>query len=867
MALPTGDVARFSSDGELFILGRYSAAPSTLRFGDDGGGGCCSDKLKLPGGTTADAATVEAAIVRAMGGACAAAAVTQQTRDGAAPRGTEHSGDGGGDRGFDDSASRLVAWLVPSIAAPPAAAAGAAPHRLPRLDAAGVRGAMVHAGLPRGWLPARVVLLRALPLGPTGKLDRAALGSATPLTSVEDDDTISTAVEEADAGLYPSSPCNAAPPALLCLAVSLFEAFAPPPPPLQPSPARHTIRAHTDWIVDLGGTSVGAAALLARAAASDAAPCGAGGDGDDTGLSLCLAEFLGRPTPAALALMLRSARRQHGSHRCADGTRDWAAVQAKLAACDAETLIVTAPPSVAAAAASLFPPRSAGRVLLFGATGCVGSHILASLVASNVAAARADPRRAVLVAVRHPQRSGSGEEAPSFDGSSAESRTRAVDAAAARVVAALRAAHAEGNPHAASAAAGDGGCGRRGWVVVPSPPAPDGATVDDEAESAFASALLASHGAVDSIVFAAGFVSLASPYLKSSRLRADNVLLLASALRLAARLRVRSFHLVSSTVVASDPEQSVGLLAEHSWMNNEVPAGLDGGYALAKRACERLAARFAAATNAGGRDADSRGAAAVSIYRGGYIACGASPCAQATVLAACLAVGASPEAAVASREHRLSGGRDGGTKWCLQWLSGAAFGAAIAIAVAASSSAEEGSSSFNGGVLVSHQPPSTTPPSPPSRLRLLRASPHLRLWTSRPSVRESFATALHTLSPPAPPVIPTRVWVVAVRGGAAAGGAGGGAGVSSSVEPSGASCAALCRAAALLAAVGADSALGGADAGCEEEGGAAELGECDEENGGEQKREAERVWAWLRRATRLDDDAGQSDVQQPKRVD
>ena len=302
----TGDLGRLRADGRLQVSGRAAGVA----------------KLKLAGGTTADAAAIEAALVSR----CAVAAAAVSVRDGT-----------------------LAAFLV-------ARDGGAA---LP--SARDVR-AMLRGAVPDAALPQRIVWLPRLPLGPTGKLDRAAL----PWPPSD------------DLAVVPAAAPRAAPDEL-ATALALFATAAARAgaPPL--STARG---AATHFLLDAGGTSVAAAAMLgAAAAAAD----------DDTALPpLPLAAFLAEPTAGALAAMLRQRRDKTGA---AAAAAEADAAEAQAALRDAEDTPLEVEP----------PAQHCGlrdAVVLTGAAGAVGAHTLAALTSQLASPQLPDSPAVVVCLVR-----------------------------------------------------------------------------------------------------------------------------------------------------------------------------------------------------------------------------------------------------------------------------------------------------------------------------------------------------------------------------------------------------------------------------------------------------------------------------------
>lgn len=520
----TGDVGSLRADGRLQVAGRAAGVA----------------KLKLAGGTTADAAAIETALMSR----CAVAAAAVAVRDGT-----------------------LAAFLV---ARDDAAV-------LP--SARDVR-AMLRGAVPDAALPQRVVWLQRLPLGPTGKLDRAAL-PWPPSEYVAD---------------VPATEAAHAAPDELATALALFATAAARAgaPPL--STARG---AATHFLLDTGGTSVAAAAMLGAAAAND---------GDATLPPLSLAAFLAEPTAGALAAMLRQRRDKTGA---AAALVEADAAEGKAALRDAEDAPLEVEPS-----AQHCGLRDA--IVLTGAAGAVGAHTLAALTSQLASSHLRDAPHVIIVCL-----------------------VRAADAAAAALL--LRAAaERHGLPDPLMTA------GLRVEPLCADLAAPHLGLAD-----AAAFAALAARTRV--VVHAAGRVSLAAPY--AGRLRDDNVVSAAGALRLALTARAAAHLVSSSAALSSDGD------AEVAAPPAAAPPG-GGGYARSKWASERLASR--AATSAASR-------VPVTLHRVGYIACppaedatsaheGLPPDAQGIVLAACAALCAAPDA----------------LRWRLAWASLPRLAAALA---------------------------------------------------------------------------------------------------------------------------------------------------------------------------------------------
>ena len=501
----TGDLGRLCADGRLQVVGRDAGAA----------------KLKLAGGATADACAIEAALLQRCPAAAAAAVAA---RDGV-----------------------LAAFLVAR-----SVNGGAATT----LEARDVREAL-RGAVPDCALPQRVVWLPRLPMGPTGKLDRAALPWPT-CGDVSDDAALQPQSHHGDDELVT---------ALMLFAEAAERAGAPP--------LSRGRGAATHFLLDAGGTSVAAAAMLT--AAADA-------HGGDVALPpLSLPEFLAEPTAGALAAMLR--RRRDGAASAA--TRAAAdAAEAELAQRDAEELPVSAD-------AAEHPRRDTQRdvIVLTGAAGAVGAHVLAALTSLLEAPT------VVVCLVR------------AADDAAAMARLRA-------------AAEAHGLPdpsHPRSAAAGVSIEAQCADLAAPHLGLRGGAAAYGE---------LASRARV--VLHAAGRVSLAAPYV--GQLRADNVIVCAAALRLACAARAAAHVVSSSAALPGAPGDDVAAPPGRA-----LPAG---GYGRAKWAAERLAQRAAAASAAG-----------VTLHRVGYTASmgpasphGTPPDAQATVLAACAALCAAPHA-------------------------------------------------------------------------------------------------------------------------------------------------------------------------------------------------------------------------------
>lgn len=264
-AFATGDLTRRGPDGALAILGRSAGEA----------------KLKLAGGATLRAEEVEQAARRHPRVADAAAAL----RGGV-----------------------LVAFLV---------AADAADDELLPSDRA-LREAMAEL-LPPHALPQRFVWLASLPLGPTGKLRRAALE-------------------------LPEAEAEEGPPGEEERARALFRAGLRRIG-LQP-PAELSERTH--WALDCGGNSVAAAAMLAEARL----PPGS------------LAQFMALPELGTLARLLRG-----------QGPAGLSlAAEAAAAAHDSACI------PLACEEAALEPAAERDSVVLSGATGFIGGEVAAALL-------------------------------------------------------------------------------------------------------------------------------------------------------------------------------------------------------------------------------------------------------------------------------------------------------------------------------------------------------------------------------------------------------------------------------------------------------------------------------------------------------
>ena len=509
----TGDMGRLRADGRLQVVGRAAGAA----------------KLKLAGGATADACAIEAAILQRCPAAAAAAVAA---RDGVlAAFLVARSTDGG------DSSTKIEARAVREA----------------------LRGA-----LPDCALPQHVVWLPRLPMGPTGKLDRAALP-----WPVRDDGGEGGGEDRSQAAALQSQShhgdTDELATALALFAEAAERAGAPP--------LSSTRGAATHFLLDAGGTSVAAAAMLT--AAADA-------HGHDVALApLSLPEFLAEPTAGALAAMLRR-RRDGAAAAAARAAAD--AAEAELARRDAEELPIGAD----ASALRVDAPRDV--IVLTGAAGAVGAHVLAALTSLLeaptvvVCLVRAADEAAALARVRAAAEAHGlpdpWHSRPSVTAASIEARCADLTA-----------------PH----------LGLRGGAA--------------------AYAELASR--MRAVLHAAGRVSLAAPY--DGQLRADNVLACAAALRLACAARAAAHVVSSSAALAVAPGDDVAAPPGRA-----PPAG---GYGRAKWAAERLAQRAAAASAAG-----------VTLHRVGYVASTepaslrGTPDAQATVLAACAALCAAPHA-------------------------------------------------------------------------------------------------------------------------------------------------------------------------------------------------------------------------------
>jgi thioester reductase-like protein/non-ribosomal peptide synthetase component F len=420
----TGDVGSLRADGRLQVAGRAAGVA----------------KLKLAGGTTADAAAIETALMSR----CAVAAAAVAVRDGT-----------------------LAAFLV---ARDDAAV-------LP--SARDVR-AMLRGAVPDAALPQRVVWLQRLPLGPTGKLDRAAL--AWPPSEYVD--------------VVPATEAAHAAPDELATALALFATAAARAgaPPL--STARG---AATHFLLDAGGTSVAAAAMLGAAVAND---------GDATLPPLSLAAFLAEPTAGALAALLRQRRDKTGAAAAAPEAD---AAEGKAALRDAEDTPLEVEPL-----AQRCGLRDA--IVLTGAAGAVGAHTLAALTSQLASSHLRDAPQVFIVCL-----------------------VRAADDAAAASL--LRAAaERHGLPDPLMTA------GVRVEAVCADLAAPHLGLAD-----AAAFAALAARTRV--VVHAAGRVSLAAPY--AGWLRDDNVVSAAGVLRLALTARAAAHLVSSSAALSSDGDADV----------------------------------------------------------------------------------------------------------------------------------------------------------------------------------------------------------------------------------------------------------------------------------------------------------------------
>jgi acyl-CoA synthetase (AMP-forming)/AMP-acid ligase II/thioester reductase-like protein len=557
-AFHTGDVGALLRDGRLVVAGRAAGAA----------------KLKLAGGATADAGAIEAAILRRCGARVAACAVAERHGELAAFL-VALAAHGVSAQEEDDDADGQGLWR----------------------NARWVRDALAGA-VPAHALPQRIVWLPTLPLGGTGKLDRAALP-----WPVEEEQRETGAAGKDDAD---EADDEARARAMFAAAVRIRVAAC-------------SAAVDTHFIMDLGGTSVAAAAMLGSA---NVAACARGCP------PLRLPEFIAEPTLGGLARMLRR-QRLCGAEDVHAAAAD--ADEAEAARRDADTLPVAedaAVPIPTATNADAAAHRAC--IVLTGAAGTIGAHALCALFSHLEMRPRDDAAagRITLVCL-----------------------IRAADDAAAAVR--LRAALA-----------------RHGL-----PPLPQAWAGVNVAVVALASDLEAPHlglaggaaafaslaAATRAVLHAAGRVSLAAPY---ASLRGPNVLASAAVMRFAAAAAA-PLHVVSSS--AALPYDSAVRQQRAAPPGAHPPAG---GYSRAKWAVERLAMR-AAATAA---RPDSSGAA-VTLHRVGYIACRAGapgaaalpPDAQGIVLAACAALCAAPV-------------RRG---WALSWADLPRFAAALAIEVAA----------------------------------------------------------------------------------------------------------------------------------------------------------------------------------------
>jgi len=632
---PALAVGQLSEGGRVDALGPGFTTLGSVRAFDTGDQGCLrkdgrlvvtgrcagASKLKLRGGATVDAEAVEAAILAACAPRVAAAA--------ACVRG-----------------GTLVAFLV-------ARDIGDGLMSGPE-----VRAAMEGQLVARHALPSRVAWLTSLPLGPTGKLHRMALP----------DECEEAEASEAQAAPAASHAHGGGEDACLQRARRMFDIAggavgAAPSSSLRPL--------HTHWVLDLGGTSVSAAAMLGAANAEEE---GTEGEGMHAAFApLQLGDFLACPTLSALAHMLRC-RPLHAAAAAAARARSLA--EALAARTDATMLPVTAH--------TLTRDGHRDAVLLTGATGAIGAHILSALLGHPglaktriICLVRADSDAAAAQRLARPA-----------------TETR-VDARASDLTA----------PYL-------GLCGG-------------------------AASLAALAGCTRAVIHAAGGrVTMAASY---DQLRGSHVLAVAAVLRFAFSAGAH-VHLLSSSAALHPPGPCAATPP------GDAPPPDGGGYACTKWAAEVLAQRFARSHPSGGP------ACHVTLHRVGYVAGGrhAPPDAQAIVLAACAHLCCAPDA----------------PGWTLEWACVRKLGLALA----------------------SHALHSRDDVTAPAGVRIIHYG-----GTALPF--PDVLSEMHEAHGFRTRLVPQRAWLAAVRGGAAAG------------EGE-----ALQTAAALLAAVGLDAALGGADA-------------------------------------------------------
>jgi thioester reductase-like protein/acyl-CoA synthetase (AMP-forming)/AMP-acid ligase II len=565
-AFHTGDVGTLLRDGRLVVDGRAAGAA----------------KLKLAGGATADAGAIEAAILRCCGARVAAAAVAERRGELAAflVASAAHDDDGGEDAG-GQAAWRSARWVRDALA----------------------------GALPAHALPQRIVWMPALPLGATGKLDRAALPWPAEVHHAEQEQQREAdAVGDADDDVRARTMFAAA------VRISVADCSATP---------------DTHFVLDLGGTSVAAAAMLGGA---NAATCARGCP------PLRLMEFIADPTLGGLARMLRRQRLRSAEDAYAAAAD---AAEAKAVMHDADTLPVagdTADADATTAPAAAVAVVHGACIVLTGAAGTIGVHVLCALFSHLESRSRDDATAGCITLV---------------------CLIRAADDAAAD--ARLRAALARHD-------------------LPPLPPPCAGMNV---AVAALSSDLQAPYlglaggaatyaslaAATRAVLHAAGRVSLAAPY---ASLRGPNVLASAAVMRFVATAAA-PLHIVSSAAALPYDGAAVGDAAQPQRAAPPPARPPAGGYSRAKWAVERLAMRAAAAAPDGGSGAD------ITLHRVGYIACRAGvpgaaalpPDAQGIVLAACAALCAAPE-------------RRG---WALSWADLPRFAAALAVEVASAACA------------------------------------------------------------------------------------------------------------------------------------------------------------------------------------
>lgn len=458
------------------------------------------------------------------------------------------------------------------------------------------------ARLPPFAVPAAFVELPALPLGPTGKCDRKRL--RVPSTTGAEDEEVGAALPSSSpaptstAAAAAGSPLSAS--ALLPEVSALFAAALPhPPPPPDASVSAAPVRPEADFLL-LGGHSLAAArflgSLLRRFGPAAAA-------------AASLAAFLSEPTPRATAERLAAALGGCGGGGGASagdkGDAELVARDLALPVCGEE----------GDASSSLEESEEAGsgrgRVLLLtGAAGFLGRHVLAQLLSRlRAAAAAADSTQQ--------------QQPPPFDCVLCVVRAAA---AAGRPTNASPSAAATERLRAAFSSASGGGGDTFQWALD------SGALrvhVGDLTEARLGLPDGAWRGlrrSLSAVLHCAARVNMSQPYAALSR---DNCAATAALLRLASEAareqRAASgrtgggggggvaFHLVSTSAAippgrwsassssplraeGAPPPGAAGAAAAASSSSDGGWEDLRGGYARTKWVAEALATRWAGAT-------------------------------------------------------------------------------------------------------------------------------------------------------------------------------------------------------------------------------------------------------------------------------